>query len=442
MRSTLFLVVSYTVLGDCMEVLRIGSSGPMVYLLQSVLKTLGFYQGAVDGLFGSGTYNAVKFFQSRFGLIADGIVGANTWNALMPYINGYTNYTVKRGDSIYKIAQKYSTTMNRIIAANPGINANLLNIGQKIIVPFGRIVRSDVPFSSDIVRMNLNALTKVYPFLTLGSMGESVRGKDLFYMRLGTGTQREVFYSAAIHANEWITAGVMLKFIENYSLAYVEYRRIGTIDIRNLFQTASIYIEPLCNPDGVDLVTGAIKLGSETYLSAQALANNYPNLPFPNGWKANIRGVDLNLQFPAGWEQAREIKFGQGYTKPGPRDYVGARPLNQPESLAMYEFTLAHDFRLILAYHTQGRVIYWQYQDYVPENSREIGELFARMTGYRLETTPFASGFAGYKDWFIQNYNRQGYTFEVGLGVNPLPLSQFNQIYRENEGVLVTAATV
>ena len=71
--------------------LRLNSRGPEVELLQSTLKNLGFYNGAIDGIFGFQTFNAVQNFQRNFGLTVDGIVGTNTWNALMPYINGYTN---------------------------------------------------------------------------------------------------------------------------------------------------------------------------------------------------------------------------------------------------------------------------------------------------------------------------------------------------------------
>lgn len=422
-----------------MEILGVGSFGPLVYLVQSVLRTLGFYGGAVDGKFGTETYQSVKRFQSQFSLVSDGTVGANTWNALFPYINGYTNYVVKSGDSLYSISRKYRTTVNRILFANPNLNGNRLNVGERIIVPFGRVVKTDVFYSSEIVQMNLNALIRIYPFLRLGSIGRSVLGKELSYLRLGNGNNA-VYYSASIHGNEWITTVVMLKFIENYALNYVENNKLQGVNIRNLYNSASIYIEPLCNPDGVDLVTGAIKPGSDSFLGAQALSNNYPNISFPSGWKANIHGVDLNLQFPAGWEEARNIKFEQGYVRPGPRDYVGGRVLSEPEALAMYNFTLEHDFRLILAYHSQGRVIYWRYQDFMPKDARLIAERFANLSGYVLEATPFESGYAGYKDWFIQNYNRPGYTFEVGLGVNPLSLNQFTQIYRENEGVLLEAA--
>ena len=150
--------------------------------------------------------------------------------------------------------------------------------------------------------------------------------------------------------------------------------------------------------------------------------------------------MDLNLQFPADWNKAKQIKYSQGFTMPAPRDFVGYGPLTEPEALAIYNFTINHNFKLVIAYHTQGEVIYWQFQNFNPLNSFLIGTRFAKISGYSLEDTPYNSSFAGYKDWFIQNYNRPGYTIEVGLGNNPLPISQFDTIYNNNLGILVSGA--
>ena len=154
-------------------------------------------------------------------------------------------------------------------------------------------------------------------------------------------------------------------------------------------------------------------------------------------WKLiNITGIDLNLQFPALWNEAKEIKYSQGYTKPGPRDFVGNFPLSTPESIAMYNFTISKNFSLILAYHTQGKVIYWKFSDFLPTNSYYIGMQFQNVSGYTLEDTPKNSANAGYKDWFIKSFNRPGYTIEAGSGTNPLPVSQFDEIYSTNVGIL------
>lgn len=287
---------------------------------------------------------------------------------------------------------------------------------------------------------NLITLNRIFPFLNIQIIGSSVLKKNLYVIKLGKGPKK-VFYSASIHANEWITSVIMMKFIEDYCDSYTNNSKLYGYSIKDLFDNASIYIMPMINPDGVDLVTGSLSTSSE-YINAQNISNNFPDIPFPNGWKANINGIDLNLQFPAEWEKAKEIKYSQGFTQPAPRDFVGYSPLSEPESIALYNFTLFHNFNLILSYHTQGEVIYWQFMNYNPTNSRIIGEQFSKASGYSLEETPYNSSFAGYKDWFIQTYNKPGYTIEAGLGENPLPISQFEQIYSNNLGILILGAVL
>ena len=305
---------------------------------------------------------------------------------------------------------------------------------------FLSIVRTDIPMTSALCQETIRQLAEAYPIFRTETLTATAFGRPVQALVLGEG-DRQVLFSASHHANEWITTPLLLRFAEELAEAAQNGGKLYGVPAQTILRAATIHMVPMVDPDGVDLVTGAIAPGTLEYETARRIADNYPRIPFPDGWKANLLGVDLNLQYPAGWLQAREIKFSQGYTRPGPRDYVGRAPLSQKESIALADYTEQIDPDLVLAYHTQGEVIYWQFKDYEVPGAQALGEEFARLSGYALEDTPYESSFAGYKDWFIQKFRRPGYTVEVGSGENPLPLSQFDEIYRHNLGILVTAAT-
>lgn len=283
-------------------------------------------------------------------------------------------------------------------------------------------------------------IVEAYPFCRTEVITETAFSRPVRTLVIGNGP-RKVVYSAAHHANEWITSLLLLKFAEEFARAIRENRQILGQNAADIAAAATIYMVPMVNPDGVDLVVGATAPGTVEYEIARRLSENYPSIPFPDGWKANLLGVDLNLQYPAGWLQAREIKFDQGFTRPGPRDYVGRAPLTQLESRALLGYTEFIDPALVLAFHTQGQLIFWTFRDIEVPGAEELGREFADLSGYTLADVPFESSFAGYKDWFIQNYRRPGYTIEAGLGTNPLPIGQFDEMYAATLPIMLKAAT-
>ena len=301
------------------------------------------------------------------------------------------------------------------------------------------IVKTDVPMTYALCEQAILELVKKYPFLRTEVLAETAQGRKLQTLVIGNGP-RNVIFSASWHANEWITTPVLLKFIEEFAEALKNGGAIFGVNAGDLAAKVTIYSVPMVNPDGVDLVTGALGQNSAAYEDAAAIAAGFPAIPFPDGWKANLKGVDLNLQFPAGWLRAREIKFLQGFNRPAPRDYVGRAPLTQPEAKAMAGYTAYIDPALVLALHTQGKEIYWSFMDYEVPGARELGEQMAQASGYRLSEPAPNSSYAGYKDWFIKEFRRPGFTVEAGTGTNPLPLSQFEEIYRDVGRILTTAA--
>ncbi|HZK56137.1 MAG TPA: M14 family metallopeptidase [Desulfosporosinus sp.] len=420
-----------------MRTLRQGSSGSDVMEIQSLFLKMGYEPGPIDGVFGLRTKATVQRFQTDNGLTSDGIIGANTYKVLLKFLLGYDTYIIKSGDTLSKIAHKFSLNLPLLLTANPGIEPTKLQIGQVIKVPYAfDVVDTNVNYTYEIMARDVQGLQTRYPFIKVEIAGKSVLGKNLYALKLGNGPV-EVFYNASHHALEWITSPLLLKFTENFAKAYVEGHKVLGYDPKDILQQNTIYIMPMVNPDGVNLVLQGLQKDDQFY--DQLMAWNKGRMNFSTVWQANIRGVDLNHNYDASWELSKQAEPAYDVHGPGPTRFSGTQPESEPESKAVADFTRKHNFRLVIAYHSQGEVIYWTYQDKTPPEGQRIAQLFSRVSGYAMSQPTGITSFAGYKDWFIDKFRKPGFTIEVGMGKNPLPISQFTKIYQDNEELLLIA---
>lgn len=419
--------------------LTYGCRGPRVEFLQLALNRAECGPVVTDGVYGYHTVQAVRRFQQMEGICADGTAGKRTQRALMPYYTGSLTHCAGRGDSVYTIARRYHTSLRNLEAANPRLCVGTLRPGDLVTVPLAfPVVPTGITWSSDVLDCVVEGLCARYPFLRRRTAGRSAMGKPIYALTLGRGP-RKLLYNGAHHGNEWITVPLLLRFVEELCAASIREGWLYSIRASEILETAHFTVVPCVNPDGMDLATGYLS-GGPTYDRCRLIAERYPDIPFPRGWKGNIHGVDLNLQYPAAWEQARKIKFAQGYTSPAPRDYVGNQPLTQPEARTMVRLTELVAPDRVLAYHTQGQVIFPSFLDFDPPGAMALARQLSAASGYAVEETPPSSANAGYKDWFIQCYHRPGYTIEAGLGTTPLPIDQFETIYGHNLPILVLTA--
>jgi g-D-glutamyl-meso-diaminopimelate peptidase len=340
------------------------------------------------------------------------------------------DYRVGRGDSLWGIARSRNLQLDAILLVNPGINPNLLYVGQVIKVPLRitwRLVQDKAHYDYTRMMRDISRLETVYPFIRVSGIGNSVLGNEIPEVLIGNGSKR-VHYNASFHANEWITTPVLVTFLNDYLLALTNQSAIRGLEMFRYYQRATLSTVPMVNPDGVSLVLNGPP-ASEPWRS-RVVEYNRGSTDF-SGWKANIRGVDLNDQFPARWEDER----ARNPKVPGPRDYGGERPLSEPEAIAMAELTRRRDYAWVLAFHTQGEEIYWGFENMEPPESETMVNEFSRVSGYRPVKT--IESWAGYKDWFIQDWRRPGFTVELGHGVNPLPITQFDEIYQNALGIFL-----
>lgn len=249
-----------------------------------------------------------------------------------------------------------------------------------------------------------------YPNIPVFSIGKSIENRELFTIKLGIGSRRVLFHGAH-HGMEWLTARLLMEFALNLASESSE-------KINYLLKKNTLYLIPMVNPDGIEIAKTGIF------------------------WQANARGVDLNHNYDALWHCSKLAEVEHGITGPGPTRFSGLYPESEPETKALANFTRQNFFDLTLSFHSQGEVIYWDFCGYAPEESHIYLDRFEAVSPYRRDIPDGIASYGGYKDWFLQTFKKPGFTIEIGLGKNPLPPENFEEIYQKTLPLMLEALRI
>ncbi|MBQ2774878.1 MAG: M14 family metallocarboxypeptidase [Clostridia bacterium] len=272
-----------------------------------------------------------------------------------------------------------------------------------------------------------------YPFLRTGILGRSLCLRKIYSLRLGR-AENPVLITAGFHAQEWITSLVLLRFIERVCQAAQKRNTLCGIDVGGALNRREVIFIPCINPDGTEI---ALK-GSCTAGKYRNFVEKISNKDLSH-WNANARGVDINHNFNAGWQISRKLENEAGITGPSPRRFGGAAPESEPETQALTNLCRNRCPRTAIALHSQGEEIFYEYGKYTPERGLHLAKIFSASSGYTLVQNAGIYSHAGFKDWFIEEFHSPAFTFELGKGKNPLPLSEFDSIYSKVEEMLILA---
>lgn len=276
----------------------------------------------------------------------------------------------------------------------------------------------------------LTKLCREYNFLKYEVIGKSVFGRAIPSLRIGDSGDY-VLYTAATHGSERITTTVLLRFVEELCDSLKNGKRLSEVDINTAMYGRGIIFVPIVNPDGCEIsLKGAAGCVGHSGRIYKLCGGDFEH------WNANLRGVDINHNFDAGWKELHELERQNGYFGPGPTRYGGQRPMSEPETLALAELCQRVNIRYVMSLHSQGEVIYWDYDGIPTHRGKKMAEIFAASSGYALDVpTALAQG-GGFKDWFIKTYRRPGFTVEIGKGKNPLNPKNGEKIYEQIKEML------
>jgi len=281
----------------------------------------------------------------------------------------------------------------------------------------------------------IDSLCQKYTFIKKNVIGKSCAGREIHALKIGAAEEYSLI-AAAFHGSERITSTVLLMFIEELCSAIKNDGYIAGLKANRALKGRGVIFVPMVNPDGCEIsLLGAKGCGGYSCKIAKLCNNDFEH------WNANLRGVDINHNFNADWVNLRERERSEGIYGPSPTRFGGYKPESEPETLALTELCRKIRIRHVVALHSQGEVIYWNFGNKQPPRSRKMAEIMATASGYALDVPSGIAAGGGFKDWFIECFNKPGFTVELGQGKNPLPPEDTEKIYNRVKEML-TLCTV
>lgn len=304
-----------------------------------------------------------------------------------------------------------------------------------------KIVKIEPPDHAAVQRC-VQQLRDVYgDRLTVESVGTSLLGRSIAALHIGT-PDAPVLYCGGVHGREWITTLLLLYFCEDALRACTCGERVCGIDMNRLFDKRGLVVIPALNPDGVEISINGADNGGLFNCLDDDLSARCRNREFCRCWKANARGVDINRNFNAGWDDMRAIAMDSGICGPAAAGWTGEYPESEPETRAVVALCARTSFRHVIAFHAQGEEIYWNYRDCTPPKAHLMARILSASCGYALREPCVSASSAGLKDWFMETYRAPAFTVEIGRGECPLPLSQFRFLYNRLREMLALGAAI
>ncbi len=290
------------------------------------------------------------------------------------------------------------------------------------------IVKPTAKYTYEMMMADLEALQKAYPdMLTVVEAGKSSEGRSIpVAIVADASAKNRIFVQAAIHAREHMTSAIAMAQLER-------------LLVSGIIADTEVHIMPMANPDGVTISQTA--LPSELLIQSGLAYDDYDGdkassaKTYYEEWKANALGVDLNRNFPAGFENVDTAKA------PAPDGYRGSSAASEVETKVLMDYTESIPFDATMSYHSMGSELYYEFGPNSPLNERssDFSDDMSELTGF-ISVPSDGTSFGGYKDWAIETMGIPSLTVEMGSRSAPLDEGEFPMLWLRTRDMLYVAA--
>lgn len=308
-------------------------------------------------------------------------------------------------------------------------------------------------YSYEQLNIDLQKMKQAYPEkVSLNVAAFTIDKRKITEIVLGADdAEKHILIQASMHGREYMNTVLVMRQVEDYlNLSGTEKYR-GYL-WEELYRNICFHVIPMVNPDGVTISQRGVdgirnprlregimtcyrrnrefcreNIGKATKTPEKACQAHYFSR-----WKANARGVDINRNFNAGWEEY------EGPREPSSEGFKGTFPESEAETQAVLNIARKCEITGCIAYHSSGNMIYWDYgsEGAVFEADRRLAEIAGEITGYPLKSTvQDKTDTAGCSDYFVRKCGIPAITIETGSEDCPLPESEYEVIYRQNRNL-------
>lgn len=294
-------------------------------------------------------------------------------------------------------------------------------------------------FDYNLMVKALQQCSEAFHFLTVQPLGNSILERPIPMVSLGSG-KKHLLYVGAHHAMEWLTALWLSDFIDDFCHVLTEGKTVNKLHPQEILNSYTLHIVPMLNPDGVEYQIHGVEPTNPLYRSLLAMNGQQSDF---GKWQANGRGVDLNHNYDARFEEYKALEKQNGTDSGAPTRYSGEAPASEPETAALCRWLELHREQLfgVLTLHTQGEVIFYQSNGITLPKTDAIAQHMAQLTGYAVDEATGLASFGGLTDWCVQKLQLPSFTVECGKGVNPLPIACAASVYAQLRNLLFTFPT-